>query len=48
MVSGPNVYLSLFCCQLGGAVVPHDGECHLDKMGAGGKYMESVAKTLVS
>jgi hypothetical protein len=32
--------------QLGGAVVPHDGECHMDKKGSGGRYIESVAKTL--
>ncbi|XP_062517532.1 integrin beta-1-like [Corticium candelabrum] len=32
--------------KLGGAVQPHDGNCYLDKSGAGGKYMEEKAKTL--
>ncbi|XP_062513537.1 integrin beta-1-A-like isoform X2 [Corticium candelabrum] len=32
--------------KLGGAVVPHDGNCYLDKTGKGGKYRDDVARRL--
>ncbi|XP_062511850.1 integrin beta-1-like [Corticium candelabrum] len=32
--------------KLGGAVLPHDGKCYLDRSGEGGKYREEIASMM--